>query len=140
MELAEMFADVPFNRHNDIELVSAGDGEATARVELAEKHSASPVEIQAHGGLTYSLADTAAGAAVMSVNVDPTLNVNMRIDYLHRARCEVLEAHADVAYNGRHVSVVEVEITDEQDTRIATARGTFKASSDGLSIDVDDRE
>jgi uncharacterized protein (TIGR00369 family) len=135
MDLTEVFADVPFNAHNGIELASAGDGTATARVELEEHHSANPVEIQAHGGLTYALADTAAGAAVMSVNVDSTLNVNMRIDYLHRARSETLEARAEVAYNGQHVSVVEVEITDETGTRIATARGTFKASSDGPALE-----
>ena len=76
----------------------------------------------AHGGVTYALADTIGGAAALSANVAVT--VDMRIDHLAPAAGGTLRAEADLVRNGD--SVATVDVTDDEGTAIATARGTYK--------------
>lgn len=126
MDLAELFDRMPFNDHLGIELLEAADGRAVARLELEETHSSNPERLVAHGGVTYSLADTVAGAAVISANRTVTPTINMRIDYLSPATGGELRAEAEVIRDGNSVATVEVDVTDGEGSAIATARGTYK--------------
>ncbi|QLD85450.1 PaaI family thioesterase [Natronomonas halophila] len=126
MDLSEMFARMPYNDHLGIELLEAEDGYAVGELELSQEHSSNPNQLVAHGGVAYSLADTVGGAAVMSANFTVTPTINMRMDYLAPATGGTLRAEAEVIRNGDSVATVSVDVTDEDGTDIATARGTYK--------------
>ena len=127
MDLSELFAGMPFNDHLGVELLEAEDGRAVGRLELEPEHSSSPDRMIAHGGVTYALADTVGGAAVVSANYAVTPTIDMRIDYLAPATGGRLRAEAEVVRNGNNVATVEVDVTDGEGTDIATARGTYKS-------------
>ena len=127
MDLSDVFAEMPFNDHLGIELLEAEDGSAVGRLDLQAEHSSNPEKMIAHGGVTYSLADSVAGAAVVSANHEVTPTIDMRIDYLAPATGGTLRAEAEVVHDGDHVATVEVDVADEEGTAVAVARGTYKS-------------
>ncbi|WP_178918222.1 PaaI family thioesterase [Natronomonas gomsonensis] len=134
MVLSELFDEMPFNDRLGIELLDAEDGHAKGKLELSSEHSSNPNTMIAHGGVTYALADTIGGAAAVSANYTVTPTIDMRIDYLSPATGGTLYADAEVIRNGNNVATVEVDVTDEEGTDIATARGTYKTGGgDGSS-------
>jgi len=168
MSLEAIFNEIPFVESLGIEVTEAGDGHAEGRLPLREEHTTNPHGGVAHGGVTYSLADTVGGAAVVSLTEDVAPTVDMRIDYLAPATAD-LTATADVVRNGGSVAVVNVDIRDavEQGStsprstsshedaagdRVATARGVYKTGgqngespwTEGLDreadVDVDDAD
>jgi uncharacterized protein (TIGR00369 family) len=116
---------MPFAELLEMELVESGDGRAVGRMALTEDHSSREGALIAHGGATYSLADTVGGAAVMSATDSVTPTVDMRIDYLAPATSD-LRAEAEVVRLGGAIAVVRVEVFDEEGTHVATAHGTYK--------------
>jgi uncharacterized protein (TIGR00369 family) len=126
MDLSELFDGMPFTDHLGVELVEAADGHAVGRLELAPEHSSNPDGMIAHGGVTAALADTIGGAAAVSANGGVTPTIDMRVDYLAPATGGTLHAEAEVVRNGSNVATVEVDVTDDDGTDIATATGTFK--------------
>ena len=125
-DFTALFDRLPFNDHLGIELLSAEDGHAVGRLELEDVHSSDPETFVAHGGVTYALADTVGGAAAVSANLAVTPTVDMRIDYLAPATGGTLRAEADLVRDGDSVAAVEVDVTDDEGTAIAAARGTYK--------------
>jgi uncharacterized protein (TIGR00369 family) len=128
MDLAEIMSQMPYSRHLGIELVEAADGHAEARLEFEDHHLSVPGGDVAHGSVVHGLADTVAGAAVISLHYKPTPTIDIRFDHLAPARGN-LHAVADVRKDGDTVAVANVEITHD-DTLVATARGTFKTGGD----------
>jgi uncharacterized protein (TIGR00369 family) len=79
----------------------------------------------AHGGVTFTLADTVGGAALVSLVDQPVPTIDMRIDYLAAGTGD-LRAEADVVRQGGDVGTVDVSIYDEDDQHVAEARGVYK--------------
>jgi uncharacterized protein (TIGR00369 family) len=127
MDLTTLFNRMPFNETLGIELLEAADGHAVGRLPLAAEHSSNSETMVVHGGVTYALADTVAGAAAVSANYAVTPTVNMRIDYLAPATGGTLRAEADLLRDGDGVATAEVDVLDDDGAMIATARGTYKA-------------
>ncbi|WP_237561308.1 PaaI family thioesterase [Halostella pelagica] len=128
-----LFERLPFVEHLGIELESVEDGRAVATLDLAEHHSSVPWSTVAHGGVTYSLADTVGGAAVFSLHQQPNPTIDMRIDYLSPAT-ESLRAEAEVDRDGDTTTVVSVDITNGAGDAVADARGVYKtAGGEGQS-------
>lgn len=125
MDALTLFDELPFANRLGIEMESAADGEAVGTLELEEHHSSVPWKTVAHGGVTYSLADTVGGAAVFSLNRKPTPTVDMRIDYLSPGT-DLLRAEAEVVRDGGSVAVVSVDVTDGDGEIVADARGVYK--------------
>lgn len=125
--VAEMFDRMPFSDLLGIEMVEIGDGHAIGTLELSAEHSSSPSRTIAHGGVTYALADTVGGAAVIGANGTVTPTIDMRIDYLQPATGGTLRAEATVVKNGNSVATVEVTVEDDDGCVIATAHGTYKS-------------
>lgn len=119
-----LFESLPFVEHLGIELESVGDGRAVATLDLDDHHSSVPWTTVAHGGVTYSLADTVGGAAVFSLHPKPNPTVDMRIDYLSPAT-DRLRAAAEVVRDGGSVAAVSVDVTEDGET-VADARGVYK--------------
>jgi len=132
MDIERVFERMPFARHLGIELTEVGDGTASGRIELTEEHSSTPAARVAHGGVTYALADTIGGAAVLAAadTIAPTLD--MRIDYLAPATGEVVRADAEVVRLGS-VATVDIDVTDGEDAAIVAARGVYKTGGEGPS-------
>ena len=125
MTVAALLNEMPYVALLGIDVVEAADGYAVAELPLREEHSSVPGRRVAHGGVTYALADTVGGAAVISLHHEPTPTVDMRVDYLAPATTD-LRAEAEVVRDGRSVATADVCVTDADGTTVATARGTFK--------------
>lgn len=125
--IADVFASLPYAAHLCIELETARDGHAIGTLPMREAFRVAPDVPVAHSGAAFALADTVAGAAMVSRNMDVTPTVNMRMEYLRPATTD-LTAEATVVRNGAHVAAVDVEVTDADGTLVATGRGTYKTS------------
>lgn len=130
MELVDLFNQMPFNDHLGIEVTEASDGYAEAKLPFSDDLRSHHFGSVAHGGATYSLADTTGGAAVISLAGDVTPTVDMRIEYLSPSTTD-LTASAEVIRHGENLSIAHVEVHDASGERVATAQGTYKASGQG---------
>ena len=125
MDIEAFFEGMPFADLLGIEVTEAEDGHAEGHVEMRQELSWNQDREMAHGGVTFTLADTVGGAALVSLNDQPVPTVDMRIDYLSAGTGD-LYAEADVVRNGSDVGVVDVSVYDEDDEHLADARGVYK--------------
>lgn len=130
MDLKALFNQSPFADTLGIEVTDIGEGTATALLNFHEGLQSSPIGSVAHGGATYALADTAGGAAVVSLSKDVSPTVDMRIDYLAPVTDDV-EATAEVIRFGSNLAMTQVEVHDLEGNRVATAQGTYKTGGQG---------
>ena len=114
---------VDFRHALNIELVEKAEGYVKVSMKVLEGYVNRIGSL--HGGLLYTLADSACGAAVLTYgNKATTLNGN--IDYLKPGiGCKELTAEARVIKHGSHVSVVDCQIRNEKEELLATARLSF---------------
>ncbi|MFP9191108.1 PaaI family thioesterase [Natronosalvus vescus] len=125
MDIESFFEEMPFADLLGVEVTEAADGHAEGRLEMREDLSWNADRLMAHGGVTFTLADTVGGAALVSEVEQPVPTIDMRIDYLSAGTGD-LYAEADVVRCGGDVGVVDVEVYSEDDTLIADARGVYK--------------
>jgi uncharacterized protein (TIGR00369 family) len=125
MDIEEFFEGMPFANLLGIEVTEAEDGHAEGWIEMREELSWNQDRLMAHGGVTYTLADTVGGAALVSLVDQPVPTIDMRMDYLN-AGTGNLHAEADVVRCGSDVGVVDVVVYAEDDTQLADARGVYK--------------
>jgi acyl-coenzyme A thioesterase PaaI-like protein len=152
VDAQSLFDSLPFAQRLGIDLESVGEGRAVGTLELEDHHSSVPWTTVAHGGVTYSLADTVGGSAVFSLYPKPTPTIDMRIDYTVGCKSlngfagpiqritqkqlqptvylspatEALRAEAEVVKDGDSVAVVSVEVTNAAGDLAADARGMYK--------------
>lgn len=110
-----------FGYSNGIVLKKCGPGFAEAELVPAGTSNSNIGFPHVHGGLLFTMADSAAGAAAMtSGNVCVTLNSS--ISYIKSAtRGLPLKAAARKIHQGRRTGVYDVEITENG---VPVARGT----------------
>ncbi|WP_410767615.1 PaaI family thioesterase [Haloferax sp. DFSO60] len=125
MDIEAFFEEMPFADLLGIELTKVEDGHATGRLELREELSWNADRLMAHGGVTFTLADTVGGAALVSLVEKPVPTIDMRIDYLNAGQGD-LSAEAEVVRLGGDVGTVDVAVYAEDGTHIADARGVYK--------------
>lgn len=125
MDIEAFFESMPFANLLGVEVTSVKDGHATGRLEMRPELSWNDDRLMAHGGVTFTLADTVGGAALVSLVDQPVPTIDMRIDYLEAGTGD-LAAEAEVVRCGSDVGVVDVIVTAEDETRIADARGIYK--------------
>lgn len=126
MDPEAFFEGMPFASLLGIEVTECTDGHAEGRLEMREELSWNADRLVAHGGVTFTLADTVGGAALVSLVDRPVPTIDMRIDYLAAGTGD-LRAEADVVRAGGDVGTVDVEVyATEDDTLVADARGVYK--------------
>src|SRR6056297_4239817 len=125
MDVENFFEEMPFADLLGVEVTEVEDGHAEGRVEMREELSWNADRQMAHGGVTFTLADTVGGAALVSLVDQPVPTIDMRIDYIEAGTGD-LHAEADVVRNGSDVGVVDVTVRDEDDEHVAEARGVYK--------------
>jgi uncharacterized protein (TIGR00369 family) len=125
MDVEAFFENMPFADLLGVEVTDVDDGHAEGRIEMREELSWNEDRVMAHGGVTFTLADTVGGAALVSLVDQPVPTIDMRIDYLEAGTGD-LHAEADVKRNGGDVGVVDVDVYAEDGAQVADARGVYK--------------
>ena len=125
MDVESFFEEMPFADLLGVEVTEVEDGHAEGELEMREDLSWNADHMMAHGGVTFTLADTVGGAALVSLVDQPVPTIDMRIDYLEAGTGD-LSAEADVVRRGSDVGVVDVDVYAEDDTLVADARGVYK--------------
>jgi len=99
------------------------------RVRLQMKVDARHLQVHGvvHGGVLAALADTAGGlASYMSCPLGTRVaTVEMKINYLEGVERGILTADAEVVRIGRHLAVVDCDVTDDAKRLVAKALMTF---------------
>ncbi|HSG15248.1 MAG TPA: PaaI family thioesterase [Anaerolineae bacterium] len=99
------------------------DGRCTAFLQV-KQHLLNPHGI-AHGGVAFSLADSACGGAALSaVGEARILTQDMQIRYHGPARLGKILAHAEVIHHGQRTITVQCRIA-QSEVLIASATATF---------------
>ncbi len=113
--------------------VSMGDGRARFALKVREDHM-NPNGV-VHGGVVYSLADTAMGAALFSA-LEPgqsCTTLEIKINYLAPATSGELAAEASVVARTKRTSFLEARVHGDDDRLVAVATGTFYIQSGARS-------
>jgi uncharacterized protein (TIGR00369 family) len=110
-----------------VELVEAGGGECTMRMEAGEQHSNPMGTI--HGGILCDIADAAMGMAFFSTldEGESFTTLELKINYLRPFWTGTLLAHGKVISRGKSVGLTECRIVDAGDRLIAHATSTVMA-------------
>ena len=128
MDIYDRFNErYPFGEHLGVEITHVGDGYVEGKIELDDHHSLSETMRLAHGGVAFGLADSLSAAALASVEGSPGPTLDVRIDYLRPATGDIY-GEAEVVRYGDDTGVVEVDLFDEEDRKLATTRGVYKTN------------
>lgn len=118
----------PFTRLIGVHYDDIGDGRCTASIEVRQ-HLLNPLGI-AHGGVTFSLADTACGAAAVSALGGPrVVTQDMQIRYHGPVRPGAMIADAKVIHRGQRTITTECRVSQD-DVMVASATATFAILSE----------
>lgn len=119
------YGSFPLQGYLGMEMEVAEPGRAIARVHIAEQH-ANPNGV-VHGGVLFTMVDTAMGGATMSVLDDGRFcaSIEVQIRFLRPATTGRLEADTRVVRQGRRVIHLESRVTDGRGELVATGAGTY---------------
>lgn len=113
----------PFTALLGIQVEDIGPGTARVTLPLEPRHL-NPVGVP-HGGVYFSMADTACGSAIASHGYY-AVTVNASYEFLRSGRPgDTLTAVAEEVKNGRTLCVYSVRITNQEDTLLGTGTFTF---------------
>ena len=112
-------------RHFGFALVVAERGKVVLRMRVSKKHL--QVHGVVHGGVLAALADTAGGLATYMAAPRGTrvATIEMKINYLEAVEGGSVTAEAIVVRIGRHVAVVDCDISDDAHRLVGKALMTF---------------
>ncbi len=116
-----------------IEIVPEENGCFT-RAKVEPKHY-NPYGI-VHGGLLYTMADTAAGYTARMLTQSP-VTLNSEFHYMKNTAAGVLTARTEILKAGRHILLLRVRVLADEE--LLLAEGTFTYYSDGKDHDVHGR-
>jgi acyl-CoA thioesterase len=114
--------DNGFMSYNGLYVVEAKENYVKIGVDITEK-SLNPFGI-VHGGLIYTLADSAMGIALATTGRSG-VTLNSTIDYLTPGKGKKLFADTEIVKDGKSIVVFRVNIKDENDTLVSVASGTY---------------
>jgi acyl-CoA thioesterase len=111
-----------------MQITTAQDGKGIVRIQVDERLMHPQMIV--HGGVIFTLADTAMSWALISTLPagTPVTTIEAKINYLRPVRTGELEAEAAVIHQGRSTAVLEstvYNINGEERTAIARILGTF---------------
>ena len=105
-----------------IELDALEEDRAVFRLQIGPAHRNSYGSL--HGGVLFTMADAAAGAAVRTDGRD-YVTQNVGLNYLRGQREGLVRAEAMVRHRGTRTCLVEVSLTGEGGKLLATGMLTF---------------
>ena len=130
-QIQERFDVSPFISTLGLEVLSLDyeSSELTVKMPLQPNMERRAGSKQFHGGPIASFIDTVgdfAGGMMVGGGV-PTINI--RVDYLKPAVGDFLRAVARVRRAGRTVTIVDIDVLNEQDSLVAVGRGTYASTA-----------
>lgn len=114
----------PFGQLLGLEFSKMEDGQSRCQLPIREQ-LLNPYGL-VHGGVIYSLADTAMGGALYSVidERERCATAEMKVSYFHAVRSGLLECEAGVVHRSGRLGYMEAEVTSGG-RLIAKATATF---------------
>ncbi len=114
-----------FTRHLGMDTVRAEEGECQIRMPVDERHMSRADRV--HGGVFFTLLDTAMGRAVLSRLPEGRgcATVEAKINYFRPVQKGSLRAEAQCVYLSRRTAYAEGTLIDGEDRVVAKATGTF---------------
>ena len=110
-----------FARHSGVEMVSYGEGSATARLQVEPHHLNSAGTL--HGGVIFTLADVAFSAASNSHGM-LAMSIDASISYFRAVRGGVVTAEAREVAAGSRLATYLIEVRGDSGELIAHFTGT----------------
>jgi len=122
-----VFAGSPFLASLGLEVVKVDHAasELTLRMPMAPSMERRPGTGQFHGGPVAAFVDVAGDFALGMALGGGVPTINLRIDFLKPAVGDAVTGVARVRRQGRTVTVVDVDVTDEKGSLVAVGRGTY---------------
>ena len=111
-----------FAVYNGISLHLLEDGRTTAVMDMGP-NSVNPYG-RLHGGAIYTLADC-AGGALCRTDGREYVTLDGMIHFIRSAKSGTITATAGMVHRGRTTSVVDIRVTDQDGTLLATGDFTF---------------
>lgn len=117
--------DFAFARALGLKMVERGDGRCVMAIDVNAVQHFSP-QHAAHGGVAYSLADTAMGGALSSVLPADMwcATLEMKFNYHIRISEGRLTCEATIVHRGKRVANIEARLY-QHDKLVSTANGNF---------------
>lgn len=117
--------DFHFARTLGLEMVERGDGRCRMAIDIERERHFNPQGV-AHGGVAYSLADTAMGGAITSLLADDfwCATLEIKFNYHVGVREGRLICDAIVLHQGKRVANIDARLFQD-DRLVASANGNF---------------
>ena len=117
----------PFIRTCGLKLIDVDTDAGTASLAMpyAEQLGRMADAKQFHGGAIAALIDTAGTFALAAKLQTPVPTIEFRVDYLRPAIDTDLLAKASIRRSGKTVSVIDVDVENDNGVLIALGRGVF---------------
>lgn len=114
-----------FLRSLGVEIIEVGGGLARARLQAGPQHLNPAGAV--HGGVLCTLADGVLAHAAWSLQPEAltVVTAELKVNFLAAAYPPLLEATAQVVYQGRTSAVGEVRVSDANHQLVAMALGTM---------------
>ena len=111
-----------FASANGMKITKVDEGYVRVDMDVTKEHL-NPIN-SIHGGVIFTIADSASGTAVFSMGGTRSTSIDANIHYLRPGINKThIYAEARVIKMGRNVAVAEVSVKDQDDTELAI--GTF---------------
>lgn len=111
-----------FLKHNDIIIEEVSDKTSTVKMDIT-KNSLNPYGI-VHGGLIFSMGDTAMGVTVRCTGRD-AVTLDASINYIKPGKGKYLMAKAEVVKIGKTTSLLKANIFNDNGEIIAIMCATY---------------
>jgi uncharacterized protein (TIGR00369 family) len=108
------------------ELSSAKEGRAVVSMRAEERHLNPNGTV--HGGVVYTLVDVSMAEALRTMieGDERPVTIEIKVNYLEPGRPGTLTSTAQVRKGGKRLTIVEAEVTQEDDDEVvALATGTY---------------
>ena len=117
--------NLDFNQALGMKFVETTEGDCVLELEVVARHMSAAGRV--HGGVFFTMVDTAMGRAVVSRLSDGRgcATIEAKINYFRPVQAGVVRAIARCTNMSKRTAYVEAEILDQDDRLIAKATGTF---------------
>lgn len=122
---AELFVTSPFHRWLDCEISRMDEGGVVLELPFREEFVGDPEGRTYHGGVIASLVDAAGTFCAIAATGHDCVTVDWRLDFLRPAGPATLTARAESVRVGMRIAVADVEVLDQNGTRVAVGRLTL---------------
>lgn len=130
-QLQEIVDESPFAQFSGFKVIEADEDNQFLRLSMPFRPELERIADtgQIHGGPIAALIDTVGCFAIVMMIGRTVPTISFGTEYLRPAVGTSLTATATVRKNGRSVSVVDVDVQDDNDKLVAIGRGLYSTSS-----------